>query len=85
MKFIKHTKQAVILRCEKESWHDSFAFDLSIIPADKPYSKNLIIESERGAKRWSMPWEKFLKQECVGNVVIIPKEALELKKSPRHN
>lgn len=74
MKFIKCTKEQVILQCEKnEVWRESFAFDLSIIP-DSPIPKKIVIESPRGAKSWSMAWKKFLKQECVGNIVILHKD-----------
>lgn len=77
MKYIKITKNAVELRCEKnESWRDTFAFDLDIIP-DKPIPRKIVISSQRGAMKWSMSWKKFLKQECVGNIVIVKKDDFE--------
>ena len=77
MKFIKCTKKAVELRCDKkESWRESFVFDIKLIP-HKPTPARVVITSQRGAKRWSMSWRKFLKQGTVGDIVIIPKKEFE--------
>lgn len=81
MKFVRITKNAVKLRCENnESWRDTFAFSLDIIP-QKPIPRNVVILSARGARRWSMTWRRFLKQQCVGDVVIIKK--IEFESSAR--
>lgn len=75
MKFLKASKNAIELICEKnESWRENFVFDLEIIP-DKPKSlKRLIIYSQRKAQSWVMPWSDFLECETVGDIVIIPKD-----------
>lgn len=86
MKVISATRTKIVLKPSKkdENWR-AFIFDIGIIP-DKPTPQRIEIQKKVGAYllTWSMPWRKFVKQTCIGTVVILNKSTLD-RKSVRTN
>lgn len=75
MNIITATRTKIVLQPTRkdESW-TSFVFDVGIIP-DKPTPKKIVIQKHVNGWlcSWSMTWRKFLRQTCVGNVIILHK------------
>jgi hypothetical protein len=75
MKVLSATRTKLVLKPGKgDENFKSFIFDIGIIP-DKPTPKRIEIQKNIGAylHTWSMPWKKFLRQTCIGDVVLIEK------------
>lgn len=76
MKVISATRTKLVLKPSKkdENWR-SFIFDVGIVP-DKPTPARIEIQKKIGKYQhtWSMSWKKFLRQTCVGDIVIIEKK-----------
>jgi len=89
MKIIQASKEVLILQPTKKNDESSrsFIFDIGVVP-EKPTPKKIVIRKSFGKrwKTWSMSWKKFLKQTCIGDIVLINKSefdyVIKLKYTP---
>jgi hypothetical protein len=85
VKIIESSRDKLVLKAspkdETFGENGAFVFDIGIIP-DKPTPKILVIQKRSGKQSWTITWKNFLRQKCVGDVVILRKSELTYSTNP---
>ncbi len=76
MKLIKHNRHQIVLRAQgKEVYQNSLIFDLAlIVPCRTARWIRIEHQTTHTLERWEMPWKKFLREHCIGDLVMIDKD-----------
>lgn len=80
-------KKVCLYRLQRgDLWKKHFVISINMLPL-KPIPRRIVFHwgGKMRSQQWSMSWNKFLDQKCIGTVAVLQKDDFRYSKNYRRN
>lgn len=86
MKLLKHNRYQIVLKADgKEAYSRIVSFDIDLlVPCRAAKWFRVEHRTKRKLERWEMPYQRLLRERCVGDIVLIGKDRFKYSEIPQH-